>query len=460
MISYNELPEAFACAMKDQLGADFEKYIGTLEGRPALGMRVNTIKARPEAIFSKIDVAHERIEWAENGFYVEDVSNFTRHPFYYAGLYYIQEPTAMTPVTWLDVQPDDMVLDLCAAPGGKSTQIACYLGERGCLYSNDPSASRAKALLKNIELSGISNAVITCAEPEKLAAVYPEFFDRILVDAPCSGEGMFRKNRDVLTAYREHGPEYFAPIQRDVLSHAAAMLKPGGTMVYSTCTFSRQEDEDNIDWFVHEHPEFEVEKMKKLYPHEVRGEGHFVCRLKKGGSDSELNGEAQMDGSPAGSQIGAAPAGGSCGTPVSGGEIKNPTTGSAPISDECRYWDMEKDRREYVLNEYTYLLPVGAKLSPTIHYIRTGLLLGRTRNGRFEPSQAHAMAASVKEMKDAMNLELSDDRVMRYLKCETLEADDSYDGYRLVCVEGHPLGWIKQSGTRCKNKYYPGWRWT
>jgi NOL1/NOP2/fmu family ribosome biogenesis protein/23S rRNA U2552 (ribose-2'-O)-methylase RlmE/FtsJ len=329
----------------------------------------------------------------------------------------------MTPVTWLDVQPDDMVLDLCAAPGGKSTQIACYLGERGCLYSNDPSASRAKALLKNIELSGISNAVITCAEPEKLATVYPEFFDRILVDAPCSGEGMFRKNRDVLTAYREHGPEYFAPIQREVLAHAAVMLKPGGTMVYSTCTFSRQEDEDNIDWFVHEHPEFEVERMKKLYPHEVRGEGHFVCRLKKKG------GAVQM-------------------------------SGHAPISDERRYWNLEKDREEYVLNEYTYLLPVGAKLSPTIHYIRTGLLLGRTRNGRFEPSQAHAMAASTKEMEDAMNLELSDDRVMRYLKCETLEADDSYDGYRLVCVEGHPLGWIKQSGTRCKNKYYPGWRWT
>ncbi len=443
MISYNELPEAFADAMRDQLGADFERYIRALSDRPALGIRINTLKTCPDAVFNKIEQAHEPIPWVENGFYVEDVSHFTRHPFYYAGLYYIQEPTAMTPVTWLDVQPDDMVLDLCAAPGGKSTQIACALGERGCLYSNDPSASRAKALLKNIELSGISNVVITCADPAQLSAVYPDFFDRILVDAPCSGEGMFRKNRDVLSAYREHGPEYFAPIQREVLTRAAAMLKPGGTMVYSTCTFSCMEDEDNIDWFVHAFPEFEIERMEKLYPHELRGEGHFVCRLhRRGGGDASCKDAApemhsDMD-----------PTGGEC------------VMLRTPIRDERRYWDKVGDRQEYVLNEYTYLLPVGARLDPSIHYIRTGLLLGRTRNGRFEPSQAHAMAASAKEMESAMDLRLEDDRVMRYLKCETLEADDEYDGYRLVCVEGHPLGWIKQSGRRCKNKYYPGWRWT
>ena len=435
MISYNELPEAFVDAMRDQLGENLEEYIRALSDRPALGIRINTLKACPDVVFNKIKQIHEQIPWVRNGFYVEDVSNFTRHPFYYAGLYYIQEPTAMTPVTWLDVQPDDMVLDLCAAPGGKSTQIACDLGERGCLYSNDPSASRAKALLKNIELSGISNAVITCAEPDKLAAVYPEFFDRILVDAPCSGEGMFRKNRDVLNAYREHGPEYFAPIQREVLRQAAAMLKPGGTLVYSTCTFSRMEDEDNIDWFVREYHEFEIEKCRKLYPHELRGEGHFVCKLKKKGSA-----EAGASGGEKGSD--------------------EADSKSERIRNEIRRWDEVKDRKEYILNEYKYLLPVGARLEPSIHYIRTGLLLGRTRNGRFEPSQAHAMAASTAEMKSAMDLKLEDDRVMRYLKCETLEADDMYDGYRLVCVEGHPLGWIKQSGGRCKNKYYPGWRWT
>ena len=457
MISYNELPEAFADAMRDQLGADFKRYIEALSDRPALGIRINTLKTCPDAVFNKIEQAHEPIPWVENGFYVEDVSHFTRHPFYYAGLYYIQEPTAMTPVTWLDVQPDDMVLDLCAAPGGKSTQIACRLGERGCLYSNDPSASRAKALLKNIELSGISNAVITCADPAQLAAVYPEFFDRILVDAPCSGEGMFRKNRDVLSAYREHGPEYFAPIQREVLERAAGMLKPGGTMVYSTCTFSRVEDEDNIDWFVHAFPEFEVERIEKLYPHELRGEGHFVCRLHKRGGDDADGKDADATGTDHQKTV----------TDTVSKICSDPAPMETeygmlrmPIRDERRYWDQVGDRQEYVLNEYTYLLPVGARLDPAIHYIRTGLLLGRTRNGRFEPSQAHAMAASVSEMESAMNLRLEDDRVMRYLKCETLEADDEYDGYRLVCVEGHPLGWIKQSGRRCKNKYYPGWRWT
>ena len=395
--------------MQDQLGEAFPRYLEAMSERPVSGIRINPLKAEAAEVFEKINVWHELIPWIGNGYYVEETSRFTKHPFYHAGLYYVQEPSAMLPAVWLDVQPEDRVLDLCAAPGGKSTQIAGALGPRGSLYSNDPSASRAKALLKNLELFGVSNAVVSCAQPEELAAVYPEFFDRILVDAPCSGEGMFRKNRDVLNAYREHGPEYFAPIQRSVLEQAALMLKPGGTMVYSTCTFSRMEDEDNVDWFLKTHPDFSVEKMTKLYPQDVRGEGHFVCRLRRGG---------EWTASPA------------------------------------------EERREYTLREYSYLLPAGCRLDSSIHYIRTGLLLGRTRNGRFEPSQAHAMALRPEEQEDPIRFEPEDDRVLRYLKGETIDADDSYEGWRLVCIGRWPLGWVKQSGYRCKNKYYPGWRWT
>ena len=281
MLKLSDLPTTFAEAMRDQLGADFDKYIESLSAKPFYGIRINTLKTTAEEVFEEINVWHEQIPWIKNGYYVEDTSVFTKHPFYYAGMYYIQEPSAMTPVEWLAPLPDDKVLDLCAAPGGKSTQIATYLTGEGFLVSNDLSASRAKALLKNIELSGVGNVFITCADPIDLKLIYPEYFDKVLVDAPCSGEGMFRKDRNVLNAYKEHGPEFFAPIQRSVIDSAISMLRPGGEMVYSTCTFSRIEDEENIDFILENYPDMKLVKMKKLYPHEIKGEGHFVAKLQK-----------------------------------------------------------------------------------------------------------------------------------------------------------------------------------
>ena len=281
MISLNELPESYIESMKSQLGSEFDSYIDSLKDSPVYGVRINTLKTTAEEVFSVINVEHEPIPWVENGFYVKDTSVFTKHPFYYAGLYYIQEPSAMTPVTWLEAEPDDIVLDLCAAPGGKSTQIACNLTGNGFLVTNDLSASRCKALLKNIELSGVGNSIITCADPANLKNIYPGFFDKVLVDAPCSGEGMFRKDRAVLNAYKQHGPEFFAPIQKSVLDSAITMLRPGGILVYSTCTFSRTEDEENIEWVTSNYPEMILDKMTKLYPHRIKGEGHFVARLKK-----------------------------------------------------------------------------------------------------------------------------------------------------------------------------------
>ncbi len=281
MILLKDLPSCFRDSMKEQLGTSFDDYIRCLSEKPVAGVRINTLKTDAEELFSKINIAHDQIPWMSDGYYVTDTSVLTKHPFYYAGMYYIQEPSAMTPVSWLAPEPDDIVLDLCAAPGGKSTQIACALTGNGYLVTNDLSASRCKALLKNIELAGIGNAVITCADPHDLENVYPEYFDKVLVDAPCSGEGMFRKDRAVLNAYHEHGPEYFAPIQKSVLSAAVSMLKHGGILVYSTCTFSRIEDEDNIDWLLSNFDCMSLEKSVKLFPHEVKGEGHFVARLKK-----------------------------------------------------------------------------------------------------------------------------------------------------------------------------------
>ncbi len=281
MISIANLPESFVTSMRDQLGDSFDDYIKSLSDTPSFGIRLNTLKTDADEVFGQINTEHSRIPWIEEGYYVTDTSVFTKHPFYYAGLYYIQEPSAMTPVTWLEPGPDDIVLDLCAAPGGKSTQIATKLTGKGYLVTNDPSASRCKALLKNIELAGIGNSVITCASPKELESVYTSFFDKILVDAPCSGEGMFRKDRAVLNAYKEHGPSYFAPIQKSVLTSAVSMLKSGGTLVYSTCTFSVMEDEDNVEWLIENYPEMKLEKITKLFPHLITGEGHFVAKFKK-----------------------------------------------------------------------------------------------------------------------------------------------------------------------------------
>lgn len=355
----------------------------------------------------------------------------------------------MTPVTWLNVKPGDRVLDLCAAPGGKTTQIACDLGRgdgfkgSGFLMTNDPSASRCKALLKNVELSGVPNVIITSAMPDELAGCYPEYFDRILVDAPCSGEGMFRKDRAVLNAYKEHGPSYFSKIQKEVLTSAATMLKPGGTLVYSTCTFSPLEDEENIRWFTDNHPEFTLDKMTKLYPHKIKGEGHFVSRLIKAGTPDPSSEEISVLGT---------------GGYLCKGENdkKLPKDFMTFLSKMNLTFDYQ---RFYLKDEYIYFLPKGTRLYKGIHYIRTGLLMGRVRNDRFEPSQALAMVLKADEWKNPLILKKDDERVLRYLKCETIDADDEENGYRLLCIDDHPLGWVKQSGYKCKNKYYPGWRY-
>ena len=451
MIRIDELPSEYIDAMKNQLGDEYDLYLQTLSEKPVSGVRVNTLKANPESVFRDIGVVYDRIDWTDSGSYVDDTYVFTKHPYYYAGLYYVQEPSAMTPAAWLGAKPGEKILDLCAAPGGKSTQIACDIGRgdafggSGLLMSNDPSASRCKALLKNIELSGIPNVIVTSAMPDELAACYPEYFDRILVDAPCSGEGMFRKDRAVLNAYREHGPEYFSRIQKEVLTSAAAMLRPGGTLVYSTCTFSDLEDEKNIEWFIGSHPEFVIDRMTKLYPHRIKGEGHFVCRLIKNGPSESADHIFSVSASCADGYL--------C---KGAGDKKIPGDFITFLSGFSISFDLS---RLYLKDEYIYLLPAGAKLFKGIHYIRTGLLMGRVRNNRFEPSQALAMALKSSEWKCPMILDKDDDRVLRYLKCETIEADDEYNGYRLVCLGEHPLGWVKQSGYKCKNKYYPGWRY-
>ena len=302
-----ELPVEFLDKIKTMLGDETGSYLAALKQPPVRGLRVNTSKWSVEEALEKLPFHLTSVPWADNGFIYDDsLDKPSLHPYYHCGLYYLQEPSAMAPASFLPVSKGERVLDLCAAPGGKTTQLALSVQEGGLLVSNDISASRAKALIKNIELFGLRNTVVTCETPERLAERFPGYFDKILVDAPCSGEGMFRQGERMWRAWQEHGPEYFAPIQRSVISAAAQMLAPGGMLLYSTCTFDPREEEQVVEYLLDIDPTLhmqplpqcggtvsgradlsvtgrkDLEMALRFYPHLVGGEGHFGAMMTSG----------------------------------------------------------------------------------------------------------------------------------------------------------------------------------
>lgn len=483
------LSDTFLEKMKTLLGNEYEAYLACYEEEPFYGLRVNTLKTTPEAFSAMAkDVGWnlQPVSWISNGFYYENELRPARHPWYYAGLYYLQEPSAMTPASLLPVEPGDRVLDLCAAPGGKSTELAAKLQGEGLLFSNDISNSRAKALLKNLELFGAGNICVSSETPEKLAGSFEGFFDKILVDAPCSGEGMFRRDPDMVKSYGEKGPEYYAPIQREIVTAAVKMLAPGGMLLYSTCTFDEEEDEGTIRYLLNTFPEMRLVPLEKkagfepgfglpecvrLFPHKLKGEGHFIALLQKAEEPVVFT----PDMTPAARR-------------KTDADIMEPVLEF--LAQFSTVWDPE---RFYVVKEQIYYLPEplsGAQSSrfKGIRCLRTGLHLGEVQKGRFEPSQALAMYVKAEQYSQVLNLPSQDERVLRYLKGETLQlCGEEAEGlaakkvpkegkkkgkekkgrqggagsaaWCLVCADGHPLGWAKQQNQSLKNKYYPGWRW-
>ena len=278
--SYMKLPQEFSERMKILLGKEYEEFLKTYEEPRRYGLRVNTLKISAQEFEKIAPFPIERLPWIPGGYWYEKcgtepdegmtgkhagpskeegrMAEPSRHPFYYAGLYYLQEPSAMTPASVLPVEPGDRVLDLCAAPGGKATALAAKLKGKGLLVANDISASRAKALLKNLEVFGVTNAFVTNTVPAKLAGQFPLFFDKILVDAPCSGEGMFRKDAANARAWSPEKVEDCAKIQKGILCAAVAMLRPGGLLLYSTCTFAPEEDEQAAAYLLKKFPEMEL----------------------------------------------------------------------------------------------------------------------------------------------------------------------------------------------------------
>ena len=467
MTDVRQLPEAFLLKMQELLGEEFGQYLESFKEEWKPGLRVNTLKLSPGELAELVPWNLEPVPWADNGFYYDgtldgEVLRPSKHPAYYAGLYYLQEPSAMTPAAMLPVVPGDRVLDLCAAPGGKSTELASKLKGRGMLVSNDISYSRARALLKNLELAGAANICVTSEVPEKLAGVWPEFFDKILVDAPCSGEGMFRRDEDMVKDWNEKGPEYYVPIQRQILSQAAAMLRPGGYMLYSTCTFSVEEDEENVAYVLEEFPQmqlccldldkvpgacggFGLSGCMRLFPHRLKGEGHFLALMrKKGGDDGGKKILPPMDPGTAGKRVRA---------------VEKEKELDAFLRQSGAEWDYG---RIVIHQDNVYYLPEGLAWNLPLRFLRTGLFLGELKKGRFEPSQALAMSMKAGQFPNTVSFPGGDSRVLRYLKGETisLEGDEGpVKGWCLAAMEGFPLGWAKGTGMSLKNKYYPGWRW-
>lgn len=459
-----KLPEKFEKKMKTLLQDEYDSYLKCYEEPRHYGLRVNTNKISVEDFLKIAPWPLTPVPWIPNGFYYDgDTIQPSKHPYYFAGLYYLQEPSAMTPASRLPVKPGEKILDVCAAPGGKATELGAKLKGQGVLIANDISNSRARGLLKNLELFGIGNMMVISEEPGKLVEYFPEYFDKILIDAPCSGEGMFRKDKKMVKAWEEHGPEFFSKLQRSIITQAAAMLKPGGMILYSTCTFDPLENEQTVEYLLETCPEFticemqgyegfcegrseyvkdhseEYRKTVRIFPHKMQGEGHYLALLKKGDAVENINEKPLKQ--------------------------KN---GMKKIPEELEQflkeltWDIDRSRLD-IREERVYYMPEGLPMLKGVRFLRSGLLLGEVKKNRFEPSQALAMCLKKEEYPRILDLPVSDERVIKYLKGETLDVEDitsrKEKGWYLVCVDGYPLGFGKLANQTLKNKYLPGWRW-
>lgn len=468
------LPEGFLEQMKELLGEEYEAFKEAENSESLRGLRVNTSRLEAEKFEEISPFPLEGIPWISNGYYLEENAPASRHPYYAGGLYYLQEPSAMTPAACLPVAEGDRVLDLCAAPGGKATELAAKLKGTGLLTANDISSSRAKGLLKNLELFGAGNILVTSEEPRRLSAYFKGFFDKILVDAPCSGEGMFRRDPAMIKDWLDRGPSWYAPIQQEILRQAAVMLRPGGMILYSTCTFSPKENEENIAGFLLENPDFRLcplpeyegfspgrpdgislwmkeelsedmlEQLKycvRIYPHRMKGEGHFLALLQKG----EGNAWRERSFGKGTSAAAVCPEWESFSEPLG---IEIPQEGL----------------RLYGQKLYALPEPLWQHSIRGLRFLRTGLYLGDVEKKRFIPSQALAMTLGKETCRSCVDFPSSDSRVIRYLKGESLYLEDwsrelPASGWCLVCVDAFPLGWGKIVNGQLRNKYYPGWRW-
>lgn len=463
------LPEEFKQKMKNLLGEEYEAFIKSYDKERVQGLRMNLLKIDEKKGDRLLSVFHTSpVPWTEEGRFYQQETRPGKHIFHEAGLYYIQEPSAMAVISLLDPKPGDKVLDLCAAPGGKTTHIASRLQGEGFLLSNEIHPGRAKILSQNVERMGIGNAVVTNESSGRLAGYFPEFFDKIAVDAPCSGEGMFRKDETAVKEWSLENVKACAERQDEILDNAAAMLKKGGILVYSTCTFSPEEDEQSVERFLKRHPDFfiqdcsdmirkagieglsqgrsqwtfeqdcNLEKTFRIWPHLTEGEGHYIAVLKRmGEEDSE--GKRRKEKKPGFVM-----------------DKKQKENIRSFLQEICPGAKILKEGREWILfGDQLYLIPTEMPDIKGLKVIRPGLHTAVLKKNRLEP--AHGLAMWLKKEEAALSCELNEEEALSYLKGEAVQKEGK-NGWTLVCFQGYPLGWGKETGGILKNHYPKGLR--
>ncbi len=418
------------------------------------GVRINTLKCEKDKFLSVMEAQGENFEatpFCENGFYVDEESGFSgKHPLHHAGAVYFQEPSAMSAVTLLAPKEGDKVLDLCAAPGGKSTQIASMLSGKGLLWCNEYVRNRANILLSNIERCGVSNAVVSSSDAETLCSNLEGFFDKVLVDAPCSGEGMFRRDERAKEEWSAEHSDSCAVRQLLILDSAKKALRPGGELVYSTCTFSKAENEDVVEKFLFENPDFELVDTQenfgrkgvggigtRIFPMDG-GEGHFAVKLRKR-EDAPFVFGAAAHGEHEVTDIRKIPA-------------------VAKEFFEATFENTDMLKRGYLNGDKLFIIPEGCPLIKGTGAIRAGVLAGVVKKGYFDPAHALFMAANPADIKKVVDMELSDERLISFLKGEEIPVSENFSGYAAVAVCSVIAGFGKVSCGRLKNKYPKGLR--
>ena len=427
------LPEAFLQRMEAQLGSEYPAFLESLERPRAVALRFNPMKGeRPVLPFVGAPVP-----WEPEGFYYDPETRPGLHVYHEAGVYYLQEASAMAPVALLDPKPGERVCDLCAAPGGKTTQIAGRMLGRGFLVCNEINPKRAKILSRNIERMGVANALVTNEHPETLASRFPGFFDRVLVDAPCSGEGMFRKEEAAVTDWSQETVQMCARRQREILDSAARLVRPGGRLVYSTCTFAPEEDEETVAAFLKAHPEFTPEPVEapwfvpgenasyRMWPHKLLGEGHFAAVLRKTLGES--------------------------------GEVPACPGEKCPKAWESFAKELDitlPEGKAVSFGQSLYWAPMELPELNRLKVLRPGLELGTERKGRFEP--AHALALWLKTCAVTESFPPESPEMKAYLHGDVVPSGKK--GWCLVQAGGYAIGWGKGDGSVLKNHYPKGLR--
>ena len=442
------LPSRFIEIMKEMLKDEFDEFYQSYQTDTYTGIRINPKKENTNLFFNEYINPDDKIPWCPDGYYTNKQLINGNHPYHLSGMCYFQEPSAMSVVEALPINPDDFVLDLCAAPGGKATQVGTKLGDCGLLVANEIIKKRALVLAQTIERFGFKNAIVTNEAPDKLSDKFSDFFDKIIVDAPCSGEGMFKKEPQAVEEWSENHTKTCATRQKHILDCAYKMLRCDGYIVYSTCTFSIHENEGVIDYFLSKYPDmelsqielanlqngfldiinsdFDLSKTKRLFPHKVKGEGHFLALLHKKGERRERY-------------------------------YKQKKTDNSIKSCVSLYRDFEKKALNVTLDgcfqlngDNLYLIPHGVD-TDKLKLVRAGLYLGVIQKNRFEPSHALCMSLKFSDFKSKISFSADDKQLLKYLHGETINSD--LVGYTAIAVDENPIGWAKGSCGILKNHF-------